>query len=55
MSNIRNNGRPSPLQQPLRTIATSNTIQNLLLREKSKMNSPMSNLAMNLSELSTGR
>lgn len=53
MSNLRNNDRPPPFQQPLRTIATSNTIQNLFLREKSKMNSPMSNLAMNLSELST--
>jgi hypothetical protein len=55
MSNLRNNGRPTPPQQPLRTIATSNTIRNLLLREKSKMSSPMSNLTMNLSELSTGR
>lgn len=53
MSNLRNNDRPPPFQQPLRTIATSNTIQNLFFREKSKMNSPMSNLAMNLSELST--
>lgn len=53
MSNPRNHERPPQFQQPLRTIATSNTIQNLFLRQKSKMNSPMSNLAMNLSELTT--
>ncbi|XP_062604151.1 uncharacterized protein LOC134265970, partial [Saccostrea cucullata] len=55
MSNLGKNDRPSQFHQPLRTIATSNTIQNLFLREKAKMNSPMSNLALNLSELSTGR
>ncbi|XP_060072530.1 M-phase inducer phosphatase 1-like isoform X2 [Ylistrum balloti] len=50
--------RPPPLHLPLRTLATSNTLSpafgfgNL---GPVKMNSPMSNLAINLSELSTGR
>ena len=43
------------LQIPLRTLATTNTIHNLIHSEGGKMNSPMSSLAMNLSELSTGR
>ncbi|XP_033755944.1 M-phase inducer phosphatase 1-like isoform X2 [Pecten maximus] len=54
----REHGRPPPLHLPLRTLATSNTLSpafgfgNL---GTIKMNSPMSNLAINLSELSTGR
>lgn len=44
---------------PLRTIATSNTIQNLSVSPNRKgcirVNSPMTNLSLNLSELSTGR
>ncbi|OWF50794.1 M-phase inducer phosphatase 1-like isoform X1 [Mizuhopecten yessoensis] len=53
----REHGRPS-LHLPLRTLATSNTLSPAFGFGNFgpfKMNSPMSNLAINLSELSTGR
>ncbi|KAJ8317073.1 hypothetical protein KUTeg_004977 [Tegillarca granosa] len=49
-------GRPAPLHLPLRTLATSNTILSPSnIHDFRKMNSPMTNLTLNLSELSTGR